>query len=109
MTPETSLGFWPDPSRGLISEALSIKANSSVAPAPARTKEEMFGAIPLIEVEPMMTEKRTLLITKVSYYVKKRCVDPILGDIYVKTAPMPFTSPRAIILMPCQNANPIPA
>jgi hypothetical protein len=50
-----------------MSEVLSIKAKSSVALAAARTKAEMFGAMPLIEVEPMMTEKRTLLVIMVSY------------------------------------------
>ena len=43
-----------------------MRAKSSVAPAAARTKEEMLGAIPLMAVEPMMTEKRTLQESLVS-------------------------------------------
>lgn len=73
-----------------MSEVLSIKAKSSVARAPARTKEEIFGAIPLIQVEPMMAEERTLLLTIASYLSRRDMSTRFGGHLREDSADAPY-------------------
>lgn len=109
MTPTVAAGILPVLAKGSIEDFLSMRTKSSEAALAARLKATVCGAIAVMVVEAIITEKRTLGVIKVRRKLLKMLCQKANHETHVKTVPMLSISPREIKAIPCQYAKPIPA